>query len=139
MANELFVDTSAWYPVAVRDHADHERVAVALTDGIRGGARVVTTNLVIAETHALLLRRVGRATALTFVREIRHDPMVIVDSDRDIERDAVEEWLVRLEDQAFSYCDAVSFTVMRARGISDALALDRHFTTAGFNRLPRDS
>jgi len=135
MAGELFVDTSGWYPIAVRDHPDHEPLAEALRERVTAGWRVVTTNLVVAETHALLLRRVGRGAALDFVREARREPLVVVDSTADLEREAIRDWLVPYDDQPFSLVDAVSFAVMTERGISDALALDRHFTVAGFNRV----
>ena len=46
------------------------------------------------------------------------------------------DWLERYDDQGFSYTDAVSFAVMTERGIRDALAMDRHFATAGFTLLP---
>ena len=54
MAAELFVDTNAWYPIAVPNHPDHRVLADALTAAVRGGRRVVTTNLIVAETYALL-------------------------------------------------------------------------------------
>lgn len=133
---ELFVDTSAWYPLADRDHPDHAAIVDVLTDRIRDGARVVTTNLVVAETHALLLRRGGREGALRFVSEIRSDPIVVETSTPELEGRAVADWLVRYDDQAFTLTDAVSFVVMADRGIREALALDRHFATAGFVRLP---
>ncbi|MDH3206114.1 MAG: PIN domain-containing protein [Gemmatimonadota bacterium] len=133
---ELFVDTSAWYPLADSGHPDHARVADLLAQRIREGARLVTTNFVLAETHALLLRRGGREPALRFLREVRTDPVLVETSTPEIERRAVDEWLGRYQDQDFTLVDAVSFVVMADRGIREALALDRHFATAGFVRLP---
>lgn len=40
----LFVDTSAWYPLADAGHPDHERVAEALRNRVLDGAEIVTTN-----------------------------------------------------------------------------------------------
>lgn len=56
--------------------------------------------------------------------------------DRDLERAAVDRWLRRFNDQRLSLADAVSFEVMKARGIRQALALDEHFAMAGFERVP---
>jgi uncharacterized protein len=136
VAAELFVDTSAWYPAVVRSDADHAAVARALRDRVRAGARIVTTNIVVAETHALLLQRVGRDTALAFVRSVGETPNVVVNSTRDLERAAIADWLERFDDQTFSFADAVSFAVMAERGITEALALDRHFRTAGYRTVP---
>ncbi len=74
MVAELFVDTSAWYPLVVRSHPRHAPLAGALRDAVRRGTRVVTTNLIVAETHALLLRRTSRETALVFARGVAQPP-----------------------------------------------------------------
>ena len=116
VAAELFVDTSAWYPAVVRNHPDHRRVAAALTRAVKQGKRVVTTNLVVAETHALLLRRVNAAVALAFARTVRLPPNLVVTSDPDLEAVALGDWLERFSDQEFSLTDAVSFAVMARAG-----------------------
>lgn len=136
LAAELFIDTSAWYPLAHAGHADHARLAAALEERLVTGQRIVTTNLVMAETHALLLRRGGRAAALGFVREVVREPILVERSTEERERRAVEEWLARYDDQDFSLTDAVSFVVMEERGIETAFALDRHFLAAGFSVVP---
>ena len=133
MPAEFFVDTSAWYPLLVGRHPDHTRLASALRALIRDRRRLVTTNLVVAETHALLLRRVGRATALTFVQTVDEAPNVVVHSTRELERAAERNWLARYRDQDFSFTDAVSFAVMTERRVRDALSLDHHFAVAGFS------
>ena len=133
MTAEIFVDTSAWYPLADPRHPDHHRLATLLEEHVLEGTRVVTTNLVVAETHALLLRRTGRSPALRFLCEIRREPLRVENSTADIEAEAVDQWLDRFVDQEFSLTDAVSFTVMARRGIEEALTLDHHFAVAGFN------
>lgn len=137
MAAEIFVDTSAWYPIMVRRHPQHQELARELEARVRKGARVVTTNLVVAETHALVLHRAGRASALTFAQLVRQPPNLVVTSTPQMEGEAISQWLERFDDQDFSFADAVSFAVMSARGIKDALTLDRHFQVAGFNGVPR--
>lgn len=120
----------------VRNHPEHRPIAAELTRAVKRGARIVTTNLVIAETHVLLLRRVGRDVALAFARTVRHPPNLVVSSDPDLEAQAVQDWLERYTDQDFSFTDAVSFAVMDARDIEEALSLDHHFAVAGFRVLP---
>ena len=136
MAAEVFVDTSAWYPAVVRNHPDHRRVATALTRAVQQGKRAVTTNLVVAETHALLLCRAGAPVALAFARTVRQPPNLVISSDPDLEVVALGDWLERFSDPDFSFTDAVSFAVMSARGIAEAITLDRHFGVAGFRALP---
>lgn len=93
---------------------------------------MVTTNLVLAETHTLLLYRGHRAAALTFLRAVRESPNLIVSSTPALEQRALADWLEPFEDQDFSFTDAVSFAVMAERRIARALTLDAHFATAGF-------
>jgi predicted nucleic acid-binding protein len=130
------VDTSAWYPLADPEHPDHPACAVALRTGVREGVRIVTTNLVVAESHALLLRRLGRVASLTFLEEVGRPLMAVVASTPELERRAQREWLEPFDDHDFSLADAVSFVVMAERGIGEALTLDRHFAAAGFRMIP---
>lgn len=132
MARELFVDTSAWYPLVDRSHPDHGPLADRLRNRLEAGVTLVTTNLVLAESHALLMRRVGSEVARRYLTHVRAPPNVIVFSTPKLESAAETEWLARFADQDFSLADAVSFAVMSARGIREALTLDRHFATAGF-------
>ena len=132
----LFIDTSAWYPLADRGHPDHAVLARTLRERVRGGARIVTTNVVVGETHALLLRRAGRAAALAFVEAVRRPPNRIEYITTEREDEAIGRWLERFADQRFSLVDACSFAVMSELGIREALTLDRHFAVAGFVVLP---
>ncbi len=136
MPAELFVDTSAWYPLTRPQHPDHVRLAAALRQRVKAGTRVVTTNLVLAETHALILSRAGASVALAFLQQVRLPPNEIVTSDAELEEDAESSWLVRYTEHGFSLTDAVSFQVMRERRIQEALTLDHHFAIAGYVVVP---
>lgn len=130
--NAVFVDTSAWYPLVDAGHADHARLSAVLRSQVARGIRVVTTNLVVAETQALLMRRVGIGVARTFAKTVRLSPNVVEYATPERESEAITGWLEKYSDQDFSLTDAVSFVVMRESGIEEALALDSHFVTAGF-------
>lgn len=130
------MDTSAWYTLVDTGERARSRVGKALSEAIADRYRIVTTNLIVAETHALLLRRFNRDVALAFLREIRSEPNVVVESTREVEERARRDWLERYADQDFSLTDAVSFAVMRERRIAAALTLDHHFSVAGFEVEP---
>ena len=99
---------------------------------IRGGKRdIVTTDLVLAETQALLARRLRPAAALEFTRRLTARPHRIVWNDHETTVRALA-WLQRFADRALSMTDAVSFAVMEARGIREAFTFDRAFEDAGF-------
>ena len=132
----LFVDTSAWYPLADGAHPDHRRLARPLRAKVHQGAEIVTTNIVVAEAHALLIRRVGRRAGLAFLRAVRKAPTRIEYVTPEREAAAIRNWIERFSDQPFSLADAASFVVMAELGIREALTLDHHFMTAGFITLP---
>lgn len=136
VAAECFVDASAWYPIALANHPDHARLASVLKARVRSGARIVTSNLVLAESHALLTTRVNPGAALAFLRAARARPNVVVESSAELEERAIAHWLAKFSDHRFSLADAVSFAIMAERGIREALTLDHHFATAGFTMIP---
>lgn len=136
MIAELFVDTSGWFPLADPQDPAHPAVARQLREAVQQGRRIVTTNLVVAETHALLMRRIHRAAALAFLREVGREPQIVVSATPEHQEHARRDWLERHSEHDFSLTDAVSFCVMTERGIRDALALDHHFAVAGFAMVP---
>lgn len=136
MPAECFVDTSAWYAIATGEGAKAAATRTALTQRVTTGVRVVTTNLVLAESHVLLMKRKGGAIALRFLQGVVAAPGIVVASSADHQALAIRDWLVPYGDQDFSLADAVSFAVMKERGIREALALDHHFRIAGFAVIP---
>ncbi len=132
----LFVDTSAWYPLADERTPGHGALADGLRGRVRQGARIVTTNLVVAETHALILRRAGLRAASVFLSTVREAPTRVEYITREREEAAIDNWIERFRDQPFSLADATSFVVMTELGIREALTLDHHFLVAGFVTLP---
>ena len=142
MAAEVFVDTSAWYPIAVQDHPDHGWLSDALRMAVRGGRRVVTTNLIVAETYALLVSRTGRPAALDFLRAVRKPPNEVVHSTPELEDRAIMHWLERQwpgwgqPDWIVSFTDAVSREVMAEREIHEVLSLGGFSALWAYARAP---
>lgn len=126
------MDTGAWIAITVaRDR--HHQAAVAIHRRLLHQAMVLaTTNLVVSEAHVAIRRVGGHAPATRFLQSLRHSSRLLkLYSDADLEAQA-EDILARYADQDFSFVDAVSFAVMRRRGIAEAFAFDQHFLTAGF-------
>lgn len=137
MNGTLFLDTSGRFAAISGREAAHQRARAAYAEQVLGGGTLVTTALVIAEMHVLLLKLGGPAVALRFLDGVAADPThEVIDVDRDLRLAAIERWLRRFADQELSLIDAVSFEVMRRRKLRRALALDRHFLVAGFEILP---
>ena len=128
----VFVDTGAWFAVQVTDDA---AARIRLTPGAHA---LVTTNHVVGETYTLLRVVCDHSAALGFLdrlEETRRLERIFVQE----ETEARAYRLLRQHaDQDFSFVDATSFAVMRAERIRHAFAFDRHFSTAGFLRVPVD-
>ena len=138
MKRAVFLDTSAWLPVVVRREQGHTELRATYQQLVEGGGgRLVTSNLVVAELHALVVRRRGAEAGIALIESVYADPAhEVMFVDRAFEARAVDRWLRPFRDQLFSLCDAVSFEIMRQEGIRKAFALDRHFAVAGFETVP---
>jgi predicted nucleic acid-binding protein len=96
----------------------------------------LTHSYVIAEYVALAnARHFSRSSVLSFVVDLLDNPDIeTIWIDESLHRSALKLLMVR-QDKTYSLCDAVSFVLMRQRGITEALTTDRHFEQEGFVRL----
>jgi predicted nucleic acid-binding protein len=133
MMNErLFLDTSGL--LSIHDKGDFRNVqAIKLF----GGAKILlTTNYVLAEFVPLsYVRGKNRRETLSFIKDILEVPRFeLIWVDDNLHNQAMNLLENRL-DKNYSLCDAVSFIVMRGRGINEALTTDKHFAQEGFIKL----
>ena len=133
-----FVDTSGYYALADADDDNHVTAGSLLTALRSQRWRLVTTNFVLAETHALVLRRLGRAAALRALQDMTRSPatdLVRVTPGDEARALAI---LVQYSDKLFSYTDATSFAVMERLGLTRVFTFDSDFTQYGFTQLAPD-
>jgi predicted nucleic acid-binding protein len=128
----VFADTFAliaW--LNPRDNA-HARVT-AFLDGFTG--RLITTEWVLMDLADALAVRAARTTVIAFLQAVRAVPLFeIVGYDPDVYRAGFDLFAARL-DKDLALTDCVSFALMAARGLSDALTADHHFEQAGFRAV----
>ncbi|HVN86824.1 MAG TPA: PIN domain-containing protein [Candidatus Binatia bacterium] len=127
MRRAVLWDSSAILALLDADDADHQR-AVAATRRIAAERRPsFITNYIEAETHSLLLRKLGRALAREWL--LTGGLSVVRVSPREEER--AKEIIARYADKDWSLCDAVSFAVMEQRSVRAAFSFDQHFRQYG--------
>jgi predicted nucleic acid-binding protein len=120
-------DSSAILALLDADDADHFR-AVRTAKNIAAEQRPsFITNYIEAETHALLLRKLGRALALEWLLKGGLPVLRVLPQ----EEERGKEILTRHADKDWSLCDAISFAVLELRGCPAAFAFDRHFRQYG--------
>ena len=139
MSRMLFVDSSAWVAVANQGDNNHSIAVQIYPRLLADYQRLVTTNLIIAEAHILLRNDLGHRAAIAFLDKVRSSPRIERVLSSHVLEEEAEIILRRYEDQDFSYADAVSFAVMKVRGIKEAFTFDKHFSTMGFLRIPSAS
>ena len=132
-----FADTSWWVAWSLPGDARHS-LALEMLDHVRNSERVLTTNLVMGETWTFLRYRDSHRAAVDFID--RADDLVsagrlTVHSVTSREELRAWRWLRRHDERAYSFVDATSFEVMRARRLREALAFDNDFAAAGFIEL----
>ncbi len=94
----------------------------------------MTTNLVLAEVHRLVLFRVGTQPARLALERLEASARLQIHFASREDHAAAREWLARLSPRPVTYTDAVSFAVMEVTRCSHVLGFDQDFEVAGFTR-----
>jgi predicted nucleic acid-binding protein len=134
----IFVDTGAWFAVAVRNDPDHD---AAMTWLERNRDPLITTDYVTAETATLI--RVRDRTTRGHRLAVRVASSLLRQQSAVLEK-VTEEDLIRAlnifrnySDHSFSFVDCTSFAVMDRLGLVQAFAFDHHFDEyVGVHRVP---
>jgi predicted nucleic acid-binding protein len=132
----LFVDTSAWVAIVNRRDQYHTIASEFYRKSFKEYDRLLTTNLVAAESFILLRLDCGLDIALSWWDRITTSlkvEMIYIDAEL---TSGAFNYLRKFKDQRFSLTDAVSFTVMEQKNIQEAFAFDVHFSVAGFIKFP---
>lgn len=125
----IFVDTSALFALADRGDPHHAQAKAWLQAALEAQEELLTHNYVLVEAMALIQHRLGLPAALKLAQSAQAFEIEWVH--QGLHEEAVER-LARARRRPVSLVDQVSFLVMRARGVTRALALDRDFLAEGF-------
>jgi predicted nucleic acid-binding protein len=131
----IFVDSSAFF--AALDHGEvGHTAAIQVFERMRREHVVpYTSNFIVAESHALIMSRLGIQPGLNFITWIEDGRIELVRVAIEEERRA-RDILRQYRDKTFSYTDATSFAVMERLGLRDAFSFDGDFSQYGFRTLP---
>ena len=109
-----------------RDASHRSALEIATAIG-RDRRQSLITNYVEAESHALLLRKLGRTLALEWLISdtLPVERATLADEER------ARELLMTHRDKDWSLCDAISFATIERRRIRTAFSFDHHFLQRG--------
>lgn len=128
---QALVDTSAVYALLDRDDGNHRKAVTILRSLPRRGLTPVLSNFVVAESHALILARLGAPVARDWLLKQIWPIEPVTANDERKAREIIE----RYQDKSFSYTDATSFALMERLGLKNAFAFDSHFRQYGLKLL----
>ena len=132
-----FADTSWWAALILPSDARHGD-ALKMRMLVHGSEQVLTTNLIVGETWTLLRRKAGHRYAVGFLDRVEllvSEGKLLVHAVTGDEESRAWRWLRRHDERVYSFVDATSFEVMRARRLREALSFDNGFAAAGFIEL----
>ena len=131
----LFADTFYW--VALLNPGDAFHTRVTSFGSSLGTARLVTTDEVLTEVLNWFARSGPhwRGTAAMLIHDLRTDPDVDVLPQSRADFDAALALYEARPDKAYSLTDCRSMVALQARGVSEVLTNDHHFTQEGFTIL----
>lgn len=135
----IFVDTGAWFAVAVRNDPDHE---AAMTWLERNREPLITTDYVMSETATLIRMRDktarGHRLAVRITTSLLRQQAAILEKITERELAQALNIFRKYSDHIFSFVDCTSFAIMERLGITRAFAFDHNFDEyAGIHRVPR--
>jgi uncharacterized protein len=134
----IFVDTGAWFAVAVRNDPDHEAAMRWLG---RNREPLVTTDYVLAETATLIRMRDktarGHRLAVRVASSILRQQAAILQNVTAADLQKALQVFRHYSDHLFSFVDCTSFAVMERLRITYAFAFDQNFDEyPGISRVP---
>lgn len=129
----LFVDTSAFY--ARMDPSDqwHQRAIDGFVELADRNAVLVTSNLVVAETHQLTRQRLGFQASRDWLALLADFNVRFQTSE---EHQRIEQVLRSPIGPHLSYVDAASIVAMEAVSLSTIFSFDSDFLFAGLSLFP---
>jgi predicted nucleic acid-binding protein len=127
---KVFVDTSGIFALLVKNDAMHSQARKNFGYFSQVKAQLFTSSFVLAETTALLHRRIGRGSVRDFNKKLL--PLFeIIWSDKEWYVRAIQRLFLEAH-QGISLVDCLSFEIMESFDITMAFAFDRHFEKMGF-------
>lgn len=132
---KFFIDTSAFYALEDADDRHHDE-AHSIQERFRiERPMLFTTHHVLDESITLIGSRLQPNRAARFARQLLSSRVIrLIRTDEQTEMAALHVY-ERFADPRMSFTDCLSFTVMRALGMTTVFAFDHDFERAGFKLL----
>lgn len=133
-SNWVFVDSNI-YVASFDDRDPTHSKAVELEKKITDlNLKPLTSSNIISECLTIISQKLGKPTALKFLKGLGESETEILFVDELIYNQALELF-PKIKSKNVSFADCTSFTIMKNRGVKVAFTFDQHFKTQGFKLL----
>jgi predicted nucleic acid-binding protein len=130
----VFVNSSVYLALLDADDEHHREATQIVHQLAQERYRQFTTNVLLIESHALILSVLGRAQAAQFLKDMQESKTVVIRV-RASDEERAKQIPFQYDDKDFSFADAISFAVMERLDIRLAFTFDRDFAQYGFTVL----
>lgn len=137
--SKIFVDTSAWIEILLKDEKYHKSVSNYFVDQLKSGAKFLTCDYVLDETWTRLLtnRNLKEAKALrNKVKEAEDRGVLLVLWTDQVLFDKAWKNFVKFAEHRLSFTDALIVTIVKDLKLDEVLSLDGGFRKVGLTVKP---
>ncbi len=131
----VFVDSSVYLALLDTNDEHHRQATELLRQLAQERYRQWTTNVLLIESHALILSVLGRDKAAQFLKDMQESRTVVIRV-RASDEERAKQILFQYDDKDFSFADATSFAVMERLALPLAFTFDRDFAQYGLMVIP---
>jgi len=132
---DIFVDTSAFIALRVKDGLNHKRAQEFLTAIKDQRLRLHTTNFILDEIYTYFCH--AHEIAIEMAELIMNNSLIALHRINADDEDGAWQILKSYADKDFSYTDATSFAITKRLGLETVFAFDEHFDQYGrFSIVP---
>ncbi len=126
----IFIDTSAFLAIILRNDVNHGKARVIWGALLDLDKALLSSNYILIETISLIQGRIGMEAVRVFLDDLV--PLLHIEWVDAIHHRIAMESLITANRRNLSLVDCTSFSIMRKKGIKKVFAFDRHFLEYGF-------
>ena len=129
IVESAFVDTGIFYAFLDKSDKFHEDATILFRKARKEHWVLVTSNFILAESHALILSKLGRDIARKWLFSVQR--IISIQRVREEDEERAKEIIRTYTDKDFSYTDASSFAMMERFNLTTVWAVDKDFVQYG--------